>query len=128
MQRNSGHLVGLCRQIYFLRSRIQKSRIVPEVILQLALFARRKRRCDNLTTAYQHDLAARYQGKLLRNRRIHLISDGKRSELFDVASRAGRHRTYEHPIQLIVRVPPRSVLILFDRSRKILLNVRAIQS
>src|SRR5437016_8202681 len=128
MQRNRGDLIGLRRQIYLLRSRTQKRGVLPQVVLQFSLFAERQSRGDDLAAGNQHNLAARYKRKLLRNGRVHLIPDRQRAKLFGVATGTGGNRANESPIQLIVGVPPSRILIPIQRSREILLDVDAVQS
>ena len=128
MQRNRGDLIGLRRQIYLLRSRTQKRGILPQVILQFTLFAGRQSRGYDLAAGNQHNLATRYERKLFRNGRVHLIADRQRPKLFGVASGTGGNRANESPIQLIVGIPPGGILIPIQRSREILLDVCAVQS
>ncbi len=52
---------------------------------------------------------------------IHLIPDGQRAQFFGVASGTSGNRANEHPVQLVVGIPPRGILIAIERSREILL-------
>src|SRR5690349_120003 len=105
MQRYRSQLIGFTGKVYFLRSRKGLGGVLPEVILQFALFARGQSRGDDFVSSDQNNLATRYESELLRHGRIDLIANRKRSKLFSVGSRSRRNGANESPIQLVVRIP-----------------------
>src|ERR1700675_3509946 len=97
-------------------------------MLQLALFARRESRHDNLASCRQYDLTVGNEGKLLSNLGIDFVPDSHKSKLFLVVPTSRRNGTEKYPVEAPAGIPPGRILSFLQGRRQMIAGFACVQS